>query len=63
MLGRKDSSGTRRIFSRFTTPGYIGSTSKFPGSKRIEMELPEGMLELDAPLSKEEKDLQQKKSD
>jgi 16S rRNA processing protein RimM len=31
-------------------------------AKRIEMELPEGMLELDAPLSKEEKDLQQKKS-
>jgi hypothetical protein len=31
-------------------------------AKRIEMELPEGMLELDAPLSREEKDLQQKKS-
>jgi 16S rRNA processing protein RimM len=30
-------------------------------AKRIEMELPEGMLELDAPLSKEEKDLQQKR--
>ena len=31
-------------------------------AKLIEMELPEGMLELDAPLSKEEKDLQQKRS-
>jgi 16S rRNA processing protein RimM len=31
-------------------------------AKRIEMELPDGMLELDAPLSKEEKDLQQKRS-
>ena len=31
-------------------------------AKQIEMELPEGMLELDAPLSKEERDLQQKKS-
>jgi 16S rRNA processing protein RimM len=31
-------------------------------AKQIEMELPEGMLELDAPLSKEEKDLQQKRS-
>ena len=27
-------------------------------AKRIELELPEGMLELDAPLSREEKDLQ-----
>jgi 16S rRNA processing protein RimM len=27
-------------------------------AKRIELDLPEGMLELDAPLSKEEKDLQ-----
>lgn len=32
-------------------------------AKQIEMELPDGMLELDAPLSKEEKDAQQKKSD
>jgi 16S rRNA processing protein RimM len=31
-------------------------------AKQIEMELPEGMLELDAPLSKQEKDLQQKRS-
>ncbi len=30
--------------------------------KLIEMELPAGMLELDAPLSKEEKELQQKKN-
>jgi 16S rRNA processing protein RimM len=30
--------------------------------KRIEMELPEGMLELDAPLSKEEKEAQRKSS-
>lgn len=32
-------------------------------AKRIEMELPEGMLELDAPLSKDEKDLQGKKGE
>jgi 16S rRNA processing protein RimM len=31
-------------------------------AKRIEMQLPEGMLELDAPLSKEEKDVQKKTS-
>ncbi len=31
-------------------------------SKRIEMDLPEGMLELDAPLSAEEKEAQQKQS-
>ena len=31
-------------------------------AQQIEMELPEGMLELDAPLSKEEKDLQKKRS-
>ena len=30
--------------------------------KRIEMQLPEGMLSLDAPLSKEEKDVQRAKS-
>ncbi len=32
------------------------------GAKKIEMELPEGMLELDAPLSKNEKDEQGKRS-
>ncbi|MGI9103427.1 MAG: ribosome maturation factor RimM [Terriglobales bacterium] len=31
-------------------------------AKRIHMELPEGMLELDAPLSAEEKELQRKKT-
>lgn len=31
--------------------------------KRIEMKLPQGMLELDAPLSREEREQQQKKSD
>jgi 16S rRNA processing protein RimM len=31
-------------------------------AKRIEMELPDGMLELDAPLSKEEKEAQRKTS-
>ena len=31
--------------------------------KRIEMALPEGMLELEAPLSKEEKDAQRKRSE
>jgi 16S rRNA processing protein RimM len=31
-------------------------------AKRIEMQLPEGMLELDAPLSQEEKDMQRKNS-
>ena len=31
-------------------------------AKRIEMQLPEGMLSLDAPLSKEEKDTQKEKS-
>jgi 16S rRNA processing protein RimM len=31
-------------------------------AKRIEMELPEGMLELDAPLSKQEKETQRNKS-
>jgi 16S rRNA processing protein RimM len=32
------------------------------GQKRLEMKLPEGMLELDAPLSQEEKQRQHKKS-
>ena len=31
-------------------------------AKLIEMDLPEGMLDLHAPLSKEEKELQQKRS-
>jgi 16S rRNA processing protein RimM len=34
-----------------------------PEQKRLEMKLPEGMLELDAPLSREERELQQKKPD
>jgi 16S rRNA processing protein RimM len=33
-----------------------------PSAKRIEMQLPEGMLSLDAPLSKEEKEAQKERS-